>query len=66
MKTINCFIGFLLLLLSPVVDAQSETDYYPTNFDKSQDYTRNDRRLTGVVLTGANGAAQTISIPSPL
>ena len=65
MKTINCFIGFLLLLLSPVVDAQSETDYYPTNFDKSQDYTRNDRRLTGVVLTGANGAAQTISIPSP-
>lgn len=34
---------------------------YPVNFDKSQAYTRTDRRFTKISVTGAGSSAQTIS-----
>lgn len=37
--------------------------YYPINFDKSQLYTRTDRRVSGISLTSADGS-QTINTPS--
>ncbi len=38
--------------------------YYPVNFDKTQPYTRNDRRLNGVTLNSPSDGVQSITTPT--
>ncbi len=62
------FLSFAVLLsFSIVLAAQATTsdNYYPVNFDKSQDYTRTDRYLEGVSLTDSNGNTSTVRISAP-
>ena len=41
------------------------TGAYPTNYSETQDYTRNDRHLDGIVLNGSADGNQKYEIPAP-
>lgn len=55
-------LGALTLASAPNLRAQ---DDYPVNFDKTQAYTHDSRKLQGVSLSGSADGAQSITIPSP-
>lgn len=55
-------ISFLTAMLNVPLLAFSQSGDYPTTVDKNQNYTRNDRRLNSVSLSGSADGSQTISL----
>ena len=59
---LSCLFGFSAFSLSTPMTAQTD---YPINFDPAQEYTRPDRHLDAMTLSGSADGSQTLYLQEP-